>query len=182
MPFSNLMKTRRKGCVNYLLLKKRDLIAVLAKHRLTLNLHKILKIIKQMILLVIIAHVKSLSINNQFQSAYRCGYSTNKVLTHLLKDVFINAYQKSRTLLLQLGVLAAFDTIDQETLISKLEINVSSLSIHGGRVANALACNAGDDEFVSQLWRYFRDSLLLFVYSPTQRDINWSVWYSRNLM
>ena len=40
-----------------------------------------------------------------------------------LNDVYLNADKKSRTLLLQLDLYAAFDTIDQSTLKSRLELN-----------------------------------------------------------
>jgi len=60
---------------------------------------------------------------NRFQSAHRRGYSTVTALTRLLNDVYINANQQSSTLLLQLDLSAALDTIDQETLISRPEIN-----------------------------------------------------------
>jgi len=81
------------------------------------NLHTISKIIEWITLSRITAHVES-SVSYRFQSAYRCGYSTGTAVTRLLNDVYVNADRKSRILLLQLDLSAAFDTIDQNTLIS----------------------------------------------------------------
>ena len=79
------------------------------------------------------------------------------------------------------------------------------MTVHSGRVANALACNAGDDRFAPHLWRYFRDlflesiqSLIIIIiiiiiiilqfierhllYASVQRDVKWSVWHCRTLL
>jgi len=81
------------------------------------------KIIERITLLRITARVESSVSYNQLQSAYRRGYSTEAAITRLLNDVYLNADRKSRTLLLQLERSAAFDTIDQNTLISRLYLN-----------------------------------------------------------
>jgi hypothetical protein len=106
------------------LLKKKGLDrAVFANYRPISNLHTISKIIERITLSRITAHVESSPSYNRFQSAYRRGYSTETALTRLLNDVYLAADQKSRTLLLQLDLSAAFDTIDQGTLKSRLQIN-----------------------------------------------------------
>jgi len=55
-------------------------------------------------------------------SVYR-RYSTETAITRLLNDVYLNVDQKSRTPLLQLDLSAAFDTINQNTLKSRLDLN-----------------------------------------------------------
>jgi len=75
-----------------------------------LNLHTFSKIIEQTILSRVTVHVESSLSYNRFQSAYRWGYLTETALTRLLNDVYINANQKSKTLLLLLDLSAAFDT------------------------------------------------------------------------
>ena len=57
---------------------------------------------------------------------------------------------------------------------------LNSVSIHGGRVVNALACNARGDGLASHLRRYFRDLFLESIQSPARRDLKWSVWHYRN--
>ena len=46
-----------------------------------------------------------------------------------------------------------------------------NLSIHGGRVVNAIACNARGDGFASHLRRYFRELNLESIQSPARRDL-----------
>ena len=53
-------------------------------------------------------------------------------------------------------------------------------SIHGGRVAKALACNTRDDGFAPHLRRYFRDLFLESIQSPARTDLKWSVWHCGN--
>jgi len=103
------------------LLKKKGLdCSVYANYQPISNLHTISKIIERITLSRITAHVESSVSYNRFQSAY---HSTETAITRLLNDVYHNADRKSRTLLLQLDVSAAFDTINQNTLISRLDLN-----------------------------------------------------------
>ena len=46
---------------------------------------------------------------------------------------------------------------------------------HGGRVANALACNARGDGFAPHLRRYFINLFLESIQSPALRDLKWYV-------
>jgi hypothetical protein len=54
------------------------------------------------------------------------------------------------------------------------------LSIHGGRVAKAFACNAWGERFATHLWWYFKDLFFELKQFPAWRDSKWSVWYCRN--
>jgi len=56
-------------------------------------------------------------------TTYRRGHSTVTAITRSLNGVYLNADRKSRTLLLQLDVSADFDTIDQNTLKYRLDLN-----------------------------------------------------------
>jgi hypothetical protein len=69
----------------------------------------------------LIAHVERSPSYNRYQSAYRKGYSTETAILRLLNDIYCNADNKARTLLLQLDLSAAFDTLDSETLFKRLE-------------------------------------------------------------
>ena len=64
--------------------------------------------------------VKKSSNDNRFQSAYRRGHSTETALLRLLNDVYCSADSGFRTMLLQLDLSAAFDTIDTSTLLRRL--------------------------------------------------------------
>ena len=69
----------------------------------------------------LVAHVEQSPSYNRYQSAYRKGYSTETAILRLLNDVYCNAESKARTLLVQLDLSAAFDTIDIETLLLRAE-------------------------------------------------------------
>ena len=51
----------------------------------------------------------------------KATYSTETAIMRLLNDIYCNADNKARTLLLQLDLSAAFDTIDSDTLFKYLE-------------------------------------------------------------
>jgi len=58
-------------------------------------------------------HVESCRNFNEYQSAYRRGHSTETTLLRMLDDVYRAADNHSRSLLLQLDLSAAFDTLDK---------------------------------------------------------------------
>ena len=60
-------------------------------------------------------HVEECPNFNQHQSAYRRGHSTETTLLRMLDDVYHAADNHSRSLLLQLDLSAAFDTLDKPT-------------------------------------------------------------------
>jgi hypothetical protein len=60
-------------------------------------------------------------VSNRFQSAYRCNHSIETALLKIFNDIYSNADHKSRSLLVQLKLSAAFDTIDHSTLQRRLE-------------------------------------------------------------
>jgi len=66
-------------------------------------------------------HVENSSNFNRFQSAYRRSDSTETTLLRMLNDVYNSADNQSRTLLLQLDLSAAFDTLDKQTLLHRLD-------------------------------------------------------------
>ena len=85
------------------------------------NLHTISKILERILMSRLVAHVERSPSFNRYQSAYRKIYSTETAITRLLNDAYCNADNKARTLLLQLDLSAAFDTIDIETLLNRVE-------------------------------------------------------------
>src|SRR5208282_4096062 len=104
------------------LLKKKGLDRDdIANYRPISNLHTISKIAERLFQSRLIAHIEQSSSFNRFQSAYRRGHSTETALLRMLNDVYHAADNKSHTLLIQLDLSAAFDTIDKSTLLRRLE-------------------------------------------------------------
>jgi len=103
------------------LLKKQELDAdLLSNYCPVLNLHTISKIVERVFMTRLAEHVKLSPNYNRFQSAYRRGHSTETALLRLLNDVYIAANNGFRTVLVQLDLTAAFDTIDINTLLCRL--------------------------------------------------------------
>lgn len=69
----------------------------------------------------ITGHVEQAPCFNRFQSAYRRNHSTETALLRMLNDAYCTADNRARTLLIQLDLSAAFDTIDHNTLLRRLE-------------------------------------------------------------
>ena len=85
------------------------------------NLNTISKIVERLALSRILSHVDS-SVNiDQFQSAYRCGYSTETALLKISSDIYDAADAQKSTILAVLDQSAAFDCIVHNTLITRLE-------------------------------------------------------------
>jgi len=66
-------------------------------------------------------HFESCRNFNEYQSAYRRGHSTETTLLRMLDDVCRAADSHPRSLLLQLDLSAAFDTLDKLTLLLRLD-------------------------------------------------------------
>ena len=104
------------------LLKKPGLDSeVPGNYRPISNLNNISKILERLFLRNIIDHVSSSPSFNSSQSAYRKDHSTETALLRLLNDIYCAADRKSRSLLILLDLSAAFDTLDINTLIRRLE-------------------------------------------------------------
>ena len=104
------------------LLKKKGLDCDdVANYRPISNLHTISKLVERLFLSRVINHVEQAPCFNRFQSAYRRNHSTETALLRMLNDAYCSADNKSRTLLVQLDLSAAFDTIDLSTLLRRLE-------------------------------------------------------------
>jgi len=64
-------------------------------------------------------HVKQWPNFNRFQLAYRRGRNSKTAL-RMLNDVYLTADRGSRTMLLQLDLLSAFDTLDISMMLRRL--------------------------------------------------------------
>ena len=99
------------------LLQKKELDPdVASNYRPISNLHTISKMLKRLFMARMRPHVESCAIFNRYQSVYRRGHSTETTLLRVLDDD-----NHSRSLLLQLDLSAAFDTLDKLTLLRRLD-------------------------------------------------------------
>jgi len=67
------------------------------------------------------SHVTSCSNFNSFQSAYRSKHSTETALLYTVNNICRSADEGDCTLLISLDLSAAFDTVDHNLLISRLD-------------------------------------------------------------
>ncbi|GFR87708.1 reverse transcriptase [Elysia marginata] len=67
------------------------------------------------------SYLKSSNLDTKFQSAYKKDHSTETTLLKVLNDALRAADAKQPTLLVLLDLSAAFDTIDHELLLSRLD-------------------------------------------------------------
>ena len=66
-------------------------------------------------------HLEDASLHEIFQSAYKKGHSTETVLTRIHNDILRATDDGQCVILVLLGLPAAFDTVDHDILITRLE-------------------------------------------------------------
>ena len=75
------------------------------------------------------------------QSAYRAGHSTETALLKVHKDILLNITQRV-TLLVLLDLSSAFDTVDHEVLLRRLEITFGIAGTALQWIRSYLACRS----------------------------------------
>ena len=87
------------------------------------NLPFISKINGKLVLVQLSSHLSANNLINQFQSAYRPGYSTETALLEIVNDLLLSLDGGNISLLASLDLSAAFDTIDHDILLHRLQHN-----------------------------------------------------------
>ena len=103
------------------LLKKKGLDKeVLSNYRPVSNLPFTSKLLEKVVCSRLECHLEKYSLHDDFQSAYRCGHSTESALLKVQCDILEALDQGSMVVLVMLDLSAAFDTIDHNILLDRL--------------------------------------------------------------
>jgi len=93
----------------------------LANYRPISNLSTVSKILERLALNKVRPQLLRSRHYTRLQSAYRPGHSTETALLHVLNSVYSAADARRPVLLVALDISAAFDTINQEVLLQRME-------------------------------------------------------------
>ena len=94
---------------------------VFKNYRPVSNLSFLSKLIEKVISSRILKHIADNELIDKFQSAYRCGHSTETALLRVYNDIVTMVGKGNGSYLVLLDLSAAFDTIDHDTLFVILE-------------------------------------------------------------
>ena len=78
------------------------------------------KVIERIVAKQLNKHIVNNGLQNIYQSAYKAGHSTETALLKLKNDIQINMAENKATAVVLLDLSAAFDTIDQLSLVNRL--------------------------------------------------------------
>ena len=106
-------------------LKKSGLDVDFKNFRPVSNLPYILKLLKIAVAHQVMQHMAVNNLNSLFQSAYKPNHSTETTLLKVKNDTLLNMNDQDVTLLILLDLSAAFDTINHDILIARLESEFS---------------------------------------------------------
>ncbi len=116
--FPNSLKT----AVVKPLLKKRNLDnTILSNYRPISNLPFISKIIEKVVFNQLNNYLNSNGYLDNFQSGFRVHHSTETVLIKIINDIRFNSDSGKISVLVRLGLSAAFDTVDHNIRLERLE-------------------------------------------------------------
>ena len=122
---SGVMSSNLKEAVIVPLLKKICLDPELFKNfRPVSNLTFLSQFIERVVALRLLDHMKINNLYEEFQSSYRKFHSTETALTSVHDDILRHIDEKQCGILLLLDLSAAFDTIDHNILLSRLQFHL----------------------------------------------------------
>ena len=93
---------------------------LLKNYRPISNLSFLSKILEKVVLHKLLSYLQENNLSNPIRSAYRAGYSTENVLLRIVNDILSALDNDNISVLLLLELSAAFDTIDHQILLSRL--------------------------------------------------------------
>ena len=104
------------------LLKKLSLdVSVLTNYRLVSNLPYISKVTEKVVAVRLLQYVQENGMQERMQSAYRAHHSTETALVRVSNDLLCAIDQRKAVILILLDLSAAFDTIDHDILLQRLQ-------------------------------------------------------------
>ena len=93
---------------------------VLKNYRPVSNLSFLSKIIEKVISTQLVAYIGDNGLTDDFQSAYKCGHSTETVLLRVYNDIVATIGKGNGNFLVLLDLSSVFDTIDHSNLFTVL--------------------------------------------------------------
>jgi hypothetical protein len=106
------------------LIKKLDLDASNARsYRPISNLTVVSKLLERLVARHLIAYLKQHDLLPRLQSAYRSGHSTETAVLRVLSDILLAIDSGDVAVLAMLDLSAAFDTVDHQILLQRLQIS-----------------------------------------------------------
>ena len=122
-----------KSAIVTLLLKKYTLNPdILKNYRSVSNLSYISKLLERVVTGRLTDYMTENNLHKHLQSAYKPGHSTETALVKIQNEILTSIDQHGVVILVMLGLSAAFDTIDHDTLFSRME---NTLGITGRTLA-----------------------------------------------
>ena len=129
---TNVFPLPCKSSIVTTLIKKPGLDAeTLKNYRPVSNLSFLSKVIEKVIASRIISHIENNAIIDKFQSAYKCGHSTETALLRVYSDIVTTIGKGNGPFLVLLDLSAAFDTIDHSVYIPGMATSPGDAK-HGG--------------------------------------------------
>ncbi|KAK6179717.1 hypothetical protein SNE40_012018 [Patella caerulea] len=118
----NIFPDTFKSAIIFPLIKKKSLDPEIEKnYRPVSNLSFISKLLERVISKQLTSHVRENNLLEPFQSAYRKFHSTETALVRVHNDILTALDNQNCILLILLDLSAAFDTVDHQILINRLE-------------------------------------------------------------
>ena len=103
------------------LLKKEGLDLIKKNYRPVSNLSFLSKVIESAVIKQYVDHLSKNKLDDEKQSAYKQFHSTETLLTKIHNDIMANLSRGEVTMLVLLDLSAAFDTIDHDILLQRLQ-------------------------------------------------------------
>ena len=117
---SGLFADDWKCALVFPLLKKPGLDLLYKNYRPVSNLQYVSKLIEKAVFEQIHTHMMTHSLYPEFQSSYRQNHSTETALVKVTNDILIKMNTQEVTLLVMLDLSAAFDTVNHNILLKRL--------------------------------------------------------------